>query len=154
MKPININYKGYLITTDKNLLQPNAIHRWLSEESYWSKHIPYSVVKTSFDNSYCIGVLKDDLQIGYARFVTDYATFAYLADVYVEEPHRGQGLSKKMMELLMDLDWVKGLRRIMLATLDAHSLYEQFGFAAPAIPERCMEINRPVIYGDTENVCK
>ncbi|RYD56418.1 MAG: GNAT family N-acetyltransferase [Sphingobacteriales bacterium] len=154
MTPINIEYNGYLITTDKALLQPEAIHRWLSEESYWSKHIPFSVVKTAFDHSYCIGVLKDGVQVGYARFVTDYATFAYLADVYVEEAHRGQGLSKKMMEVLMELGWVKGLRRIMLATLDAHGLYEQFGFTAPAIPERCMEITRPVIYGDKESALR
>lgn len=154
MQIINIDFNGYLVTTDKSLLQPEAIHRWLSTESYWAKHIPFSVVKTAFDNSYCIGILKDGAQIGYARFITDYATFAYLADVYVEEPHRGLGLSKKMMEILMEQDWVKGLRRLMLATLDAHGLYARFGFHAPAIPDRCMEITRPVIYGDTNTVCK
>lgn len=153
MKPVNIEYKGYTITTDKTKMQLEDIHKWLSEEAYWSKHIPFNTVKTAFDNSYCIGILKDGKQVGYARLITDYATFAYLADVYVEEPHRGQGLSKKMMEILMELDWVKGLRKIMLATLDAHSLYTQYGFTPMVISERYMEISRPIVYGDTENVC-
>jgi GNAT superfamily N-acetyltransferase len=154
MLPIEIEHQGYIITTDKQKLQPAAIHKWLSEKSYWSKKIPYDLVKTAFDNSYCIGILKDGLQVGYARFVTDYASFAYLADVYVEEEHRGQGLAKKMMEILMELDWVKGLRKIMLATLDAHELYKQFSFDVPALPERYMEISRPIIYGDQNNPCK
>lgn len=152
--PINISYNGYLITTDKTKMLPEAIHKWLSTEAYWCKHIPFNIVKTAFDNSYCIGVLKEDKQIAYARLITDYATFAYLADVYVEEPHRGQGLSKQMMQVLMELDWVKGLRKMMLATLDAHELYKQFGFTPLPISERYMEISRPVVYGDTNNVCK
>lgn len=153
MTPVNIEHNGYLITTDKTQLQPEAIHKWLSEESYWAKHVPFHIVKTSFDNSYCIGVLKDGEQVGYARFITDYATFAYLADVYVQETHRGNGLSKKMMEVLMELDWVKGLRKLMLATLDAHGLYKQYGFIPMAISERYMEISRPIIYGDANNPC-
>lgn len=151
--PVNIEHKGYIITTDKAQLQPEAIHKWLSEESYWAKHVPFHIVKTSFDNSYCIGVLKNGEQVGYARFITDYATFAYLADVYVQEAHRGNGLSKKMMEVLMEQDWVKGLRKLMLATLDAHGLYTQYGFTPMAISERYMEISRPIIYGDAQNPC-
>jgi GNAT superfamily N-acetyltransferase len=85
--------------------------------------------------------------------ITDYTTFAYLADVYVEAEHRGQGLSKRMMEIILQQPWVQSLRRIMLATLDAHDLYGQFGFVKPAFPERFMEINRPAIYGDPQNVC-
>lgn len=154
MKPINVDHNGYLITTDKEKMQPLAIHKWLSEESYWCKNIPYELVKKSFDNSYCIGVLKDNEQIGYGRFITDYATFAYLADVYIHESHRGQGLSKKMMEVLMELEWVKGLRKLMLATLDAHGLYAQYGFTPMVISERYMEISRPIIYGDSTNACK
>ena len=153
MKPISIEHNGYTITTDKAKLQPEAVHKWLSEQSYWAKHIPYHIVKTSFDNSYCIGVLKDGEQVGYGRLITDYATFAYLADVYVQEAHRGNGLSKKMMEILMEQDWVKGLRKLMLATLDAHGLYTQYGFTPMAISERYMEISRPIIYGDAENPC-
>jgi GNAT superfamily N-acetyltransferase len=149
MQPITITYNGYTITTDKALMRVEDVHLWLSTEAYWCKRIPFDVVKTAFDNSYCIGILKDGRQVGYARFVTDYSVFAYLADVYVAEAHRGQGLSKKMMEILMGLDWVQKLRRISLATVDAHGLYEQFGFKQPAIPERLMEIIRPNIYSPT-----
>lgn len=151
---VSLTYKDYLITTDKNLLRPEDIHHWLSTESYWSKHIPFETVKTAFDHSFCIGILKDGKQIGYARLITDYASFAYLADVYVEALHRGQGLATKMLELLLNLDWVKNLRRIMLATLDAAELYKPLGFKTPVFPERLMEIIRPSIYGDTTNVCK
>ena len=154
MNSITIEYSGYTITTDKKLLKPEKVHQWLSTKSYWSKDIPYETVKNAFDHSYCIGVLKDKDQVGYARLITDYTTFAYLADVYVEEEHRGKGLSRKMMEIMLDQSWVKGLRRIMLATLDAHELYKQFGFVQPAFPERFMEINRPAIYGDQKNICQ
>jgi len=152
MKAITENYLDYIITTDKSLLQPKAIHQWLSTEAYWCKHIPYEVVKTAFDNSYTIGALKDGKQIAYARLITDYAVFGYLADVYVEEAHRGKGISKKMMELLMNLDWVKGLRKVSLATKDAHELYAQFGFTPFAHPDRMMELANPTVYGDTNNV--
>lgn len=152
MKTVTENYQNYIITTDKSLLQPNAIHQWLSTEAYWCKHIPYEVVKTAFDNSYTIGVLKDGKQIAYARLITDYAVFGYLADVYVIEEHRGKGISKKMMELLMNLDWVKRLRKVSLATKDAHGLYKQFGFTPFAHPERMMELANPTVYGDTNNV--
>ena len=122
------------------------IYDWLYHEAYWCKGIPFEIFKPTFDNSFCIGAIIDGKQIAYARFVTDYATFAYLADVYVTEEHRGKGISKKMMQLLFDLDWVKGLRRIMLATRDAQELYKQFGFTACKYPERIMEISRPAIY--------
>jgi GNAT superfamily N-acetyltransferase len=138
MKPVNIDFQGYLFTSDKSLLQPEAIHKWLSEESYWAKDTPFDLVQTAFDNSYCIGVLKDGQQIGYGRFITDYATFCYLADVYIEDAHRGKGLSKKMMDIMLNLDWVLRMRRVMLATRDAHGLYEQFGFTVLKDPARYM----------------
>lgn len=144
--PVHISYKGYTITTDKSLMQVEAVHKWLSEKSYWHPEIPFHVVKAAFDGSFCIAVLKDGRQVGYARFVTDYAVIAYLADVYIEEGHRKQGLSKKMMEVLLELDWVRGLKRLLLATADAHGLYEQYGFKPLAEPDRWMEINRPGIY--------
>lgn len=152
--PVSIDYNGYTITTDKNLMQPERIHKWLSEESYWSKHIPFDLVKRAFDNSFCFAAIKDGVQVAYGRFITDYASFAYMADVYVEEPHRGQGLSKKMLELVMEQEWMKGLRKIMLATLDAHGLYEQFGFVRMTNPGRFMEISRPAIYGDIQNLAQ
>ena len=115
--------------------------------------MPYEVFKRSFDNSFCIGVIIDGKQVGYARLITDYATYAYLADVYVLEEHRGKGISKEMMSVLFDIEWVKGLRRIMLATKDAHDLYRKVGFRNSNFPERIMEIARPNIYGDMETRC-
>lgn len=153
MKHIMNMHGNYLITTDKSLLKPAEVHKWLSNKAYWSKGIPYDLVKSAFDHSFCIGALHEGKQVSYARLITDYTTFAYLADVYVAEEHRGKGISKKMMELIMELPWVQRLRRFMLATLDAHQLYEQFGFAQPGHPERLMEINRPAVYGDKENLC-
>lgn len=153
MQAPTILYRSYTITTDKTKMHIDQIHKWLSEKSYWSQNIPIETVRKAFDHSFCIGVLSGEEQIGYARLVTDYATFAYLADVFVKEEHRGKGLSKKMMEALMDLDWVKQLRRIMLATLDAHELYAQYGFQPLSKPERIMEITRPGIYNDNSNPC-
>ncbi len=143
---INSNYLDFTITSDKSLMHPQQIHQWLSTQSYWCKNIPYEVFKTSFDNSFTIGCLLGNKQLGYARFVTDYSTFAYLADVYVVDEVRGMGISKAMMSILLEQDWVKKLRRIMLATKDAHGLYSQYGFSALATPEKIMEIVRPNIY--------
>jgi GNAT superfamily N-acetyltransferase len=123
-----------------------AIHNFLSKESYWAKGIPLETVKTSLKNSFCVGVFDDKIQVGFARFVTDYATFAYLADVYILKEYRGKGLSKMLMKYIMDLEWTKGLRRMLLATLDAHSLYKQFGFQSPGNPEWLMELKRNNVY--------
>ncbi|MBX2907200.1 MAG: GNAT family N-acetyltransferase [Taibaiella sp.] len=133
-------FEGFIITTDKGLMKVSDIHRWLSEEAYWSKEIPFETVQTAFENSYCVGVLLGDRQVGFGRLVTDYATFAYLADVYVEEAHRGKGLSKRMMEILFSMEWVKGLRRMMLSTIHAHELYRKYGFTACRYPDRLMEV--------------
>ncbi len=132
----------YVITTDKSLMNPVQIHKWLSEKSYWSVGIPYYVVKTCFDNSFCIGVLSGKQQIGYARLVTDYISFAYLADVYIEDAHRGKGLGKRMISTLMEIEWVKNTKRFQLGTKDAHNLYKGFGFSALEAPERHMELVR------------
>lgn len=146
LQPTTIQHNGYTITSDKSLLQLSAIHKWLSEESYWAKGVPIDIVQQSVHNSFAIGILKDDEQVGFARVVTDYTTFGYLADVYVTGPHRGQGLSKVMMQFIMQQEWMNGLRRTMLATRDAHTLYEQFGFTTVAKPERLMEIVKPNPY--------
>jgi len=153
MELLNIKYNDYLITTDKAMMYPDDVYQWISGVSYWAKHMPYEVFKRSFDNSFCIGVIIDGKQVGYARLITDYATYAYLADVYVLEEHRGKGISKEMMSVLFDIEWVKGLRRIMLATKDAHDLYRKVGFRNSNFPERIMEIARPNIYGDMETRC-
>jgi len=123
-----------------------AIHDFLSKESYWAIGIPLETVETSLKNSFCVGVFDDKIQIGFARFITDYATFAYLADVYVLKEYRGKGLSKMLIKYIMDLEWTKGLRRMLLATLDAHSLYKRFGFQSPENPEWLMEIKRNNLY--------
>lgn len=142
-QPLNVSYQGYEITTDKELMDVKAIHKWLSEESYWVKGITYSKVEQGFNNSFCIGVIKDGEQVGYGRLITDYATIAYLADVYITAEHRGKGLSKKMMDILMNLDWVQQLRLVLLGTLDAHSLYTRYDFAPLDEPSRWMVLNRP-----------
>jgi len=142
MEPLTIDYKDYIITTDKSLMKVQEIHQWLSEVSYWNKNIPFDTVKTAFDNSFCIGILKNNRQVGYARLVTDHAILAYLADVYVLEEHRGKGLAKAMLQILFGLDWVKGLRGIMLTTTNTHGLYRQFGFTDCKNPARIMELSR------------
>lgn len=153
MDGIQINFRDYTISSDKSLLQLEEVHRFLSVEAYWSKNIPRELIRTGIENSFCIGVYHAGKQVGIARIITDYATFGYLADVFIEETHRGKGLSKAMMAAIMELDWVKGLRRFTLATLDAHGLYKQFGFDQPKYPDRLMEITKPKIYGDGNNPC-
>jgi len=129
----------YDISTDKSRLQLPAIHAYLTR-SYWSPGIPPDVVARAIANSMCFGIYLGDAQVGFARVVTDKASFAYLADVYVLEEHRGQGLSKRLVETIQAHPELQGLRRFMLATRDAHGLYAQFGFASPARPENLMEM--------------
>ena len=116
----------------------NAIHAFLSK-SYWATGITIQTVEASLRNSFCIGVFDKQHQVGFARLVTDYATFAYLADVYILEEYRGKGLSNKLMDYLFNLDWTQPLRRILLVIRDAHFLYQKFGFSAFEYPEMIME---------------
>lgn len=118
----------YTISTDKRLLDLAVIHRYLSEESYWAKRIPVDVVKRSVEHSLCFGIYTGAQQVGFARLVTDKATFAYLADVFVLPAHRGRGLSKWLMNVIQSHPEVQGLRRWMLMTRDAQRLYTQFGW--------------------------
>jgi GNAT superfamily N-acetyltransferase len=118
----------YLISTDPSLLQVDMIHEYLSKESYWAQNIPKTVVEKSIANSLCFGLYHNGKQIGFARLITDKATFAYLADVFVIETYRGKGLSKWMMTAIHAHPEVQGLRRWVLGTRDAHGLYEQFGW--------------------------
>jgi GNAT superfamily N-acetyltransferase len=137
---------AYEITTDISRFDVGAIHDVLAG-SYWSPGIPRAVVERAVANSLCFGVLCDDAQVGFARVVTDRATFAYLADVYILEAHRGKGLSKRLMERIKQHPDLQGLRRILLATRDAHGLYAQFGFRPLAAPHNMMEIHAPDVYG-------
>lgn len=133
------------ITTDKSLLQLNIIHSVL-KESYWSKNIPIEIVKRSIDNSLCFGVYIENKQIGFCRVITDKATFAYLADVFIVDEHKGKGYSKLLMKYVMAYPELQGLRKFLLGTADAHGLYKQFGFKELASPERMMEVSVKDIY--------
>jgi len=145
---MEISENGFIFSDKKELLNIEAIHHYLSVESYWAKNIPFETVKRSIENSLCFGIYKNQEQVGFARWVTDKATFAWLCDVYVDENYRGQGLSKKLMSFMIFHPDLQGLRRYQLATLDAHGLYEQFGFAPIQNPERQMGIVIPNIYND------
>ena len=129
---------AYLMTTDKARLDLAVVHSFL-KTSYWAAGISADVVERSVENSLTFGLFADGEQVGFARVVTDYATFAYLADVFVLEPHRGQGLGRWMMEVMFSHPELQGLRRWMLATRDAHELYRKYGFIELKNPQTFME---------------
>lgn len=137
----------FLISTDAVLIDVGAVHRYLSEDSYWSKGIPVETVRRGIANSLAFGIYDTSkpradggpTQIGFARIISDKATFAYLADVFVLPEYRGHGLSKWLMQVIVSHPDLQGLRRWMLMTLDAHGLYRQFGFTDAANPDRVME---------------
>jgi len=136
------------ISTDKSRLDIPYIHRFL-EQSYWAVGIPLETVERSIEGSLCFGLYHRQQQAGFARVITDGATFAYLADVFIDDRFRGRGLGKWLMEVIMRHESVQGLRRFMLATRDAHGLYEQFGFSLLTFPERWMHIHKPDVYKNT-----
>jgi GNAT superfamily N-acetyltransferase len=136
---------GVILSTDRGRLDREAIHDFL-KGSYWARGIPRNVLDRSVDNALCFGLYEGSSQIGFARVITDYATFAYLSDVYVLESHRGRGLATWMMEVVMAHPELQGLRRWMLATRDAHGLYRRIGFADLAHPEWLMEISARGLY--------
>lgn len=138
--------QDYDISTAPNRLDIDVIHRFLSQDSYWARDIPRAVVERSLANSLCFGLYHRKAQVGLARVVTDQATFALLADVFILPPHRGMGLSKQLMRAVMEHHDLKGLRRLLLLTSDAHSLYSQFGFEPLGSPARFMEALRPDAY--------
>lgn len=138
--------KEFLISTDKTRLDLGLIHRFLSEESAWGKGIPKIVVEKSIKGSFCFGGYLEGQQIAFARVITDFATFANLVDVFVLPQHRGKGYSKILMATVMAAPELQGLRRITLATSDAHGLYAQFGFSPLSKPATFMERYLPDIY--------
>lgn len=135
--------KGFKISTDQTLLDFETIYQYLAKASYWAKGIPVDTLKKAISNSLCFGVYERDKQIGFARIVTDRATFAYLCDVFILENYRGKGLSKWLVQTIRHHADLQGLRRWSLATADAHGLYEQFGFSQITKPDRWMEIFTP-----------
>ena len=128
------------IVTDRWRMDIGTIHRYLSEESYWAKGIPRETVARSIEHSLCFGAFDGPAQVGFARVVTDRATFGYLADVFVLPSHRGRGIAKAIVRAAMEHPELRGLRRWHLVTRDAHGLYAQFGFAPLDSPERHMAV--------------
>lgn len=142
---ITRKHDDYTISDDPARLDLDAIHGFLSR-SYWSPGIPRETVARAIANSLCFGVYLHNAQVGFARLVTDRATFAYLADVFVLEPHRGRGLSRALMEVIVAHPQVQGLRRWLLATRDAHGLYRKFGFVDLANPALFLTRHDPDVY--------
>jgi GNAT superfamily N-acetyltransferase len=135
----------FTLSDEPEMQQPERIHAYLTQ-SYWAEGISLDLVKKSLRESLCLGLFHQSRQIGLARVVTDRATFAYLCDVYVLEEFRGRKLSVWLIETVMAHPELQGLRRVMLATRDAHELYRRFGFSTPAKPETLMEICRTGMY--------
>ena len=135
----------YSITTERDRLDLDAIHAFISR-SFWAEGIPKETMARAIANSLCFGLFDGANQVGFARVVTDRATYGYLCDVYVLESHRARGLGKWLMEAVMAHPDLQGLRRFQLVTRDAHGLYERHGFDTPADPERHMEIFRHGMY--------
>ena len=135
----------FIITIDKSKIEATYVHHFLSH-SYWAKDIPMETVQKSIEGSLCFSVFYPNQQIGFARVITDEATFAYLADVFIDENFRGRGLSKWLMEIIVSYPSLQGLRRFLLATRDAHDLYKQFGFESLKNTDRWMEIHKPDVY--------
>src|SRR5271163_4384826 len=147
----------FLASTDRARLDLDVVYGFLTN-CYWARGIPREVVARSIEHSLCFGIYDESprlakearhgapAQVGFARVVSDFATVAYLGDVFVLESHRGQGLSKWLMECVMKHPALQNLRRWILLTRDAHGLYSQFGFTPVKAPERYMELHRPNVY--------
>lgn len=147
----DLQVKGFKISTDKEDIDINIIHQFITH-SYWAKDIPMAVLQKAIEHSSCFSVLTEsNQQVGFARLITDHATFGYLADVFVVDEHRGKGLSKWLIDTIMNHEQIKGFRRMMLATRDAHGLYAQFGYLPIDNPEILMQVWRPNVYQTSLN---
>ena len=142
---MNEQRDGFTVSTDPALLDVHAVHAFLTT-SYWAEGIPRETVERALRNSLCFGLYEGRRQVGLARVITDGATFAYLCDVYVLEEHRGRGLAKWLMEVVVGHPDLQGLRRWSLVTRDAEGLYAQYGFTPLASPDRWMERWDPGVY--------
>ena len=142
---MTVTKDDYTISTDKDILNIPYIHQFLTN-SYWAEGIPITTVQRSIDGSLCFGVYKRRQQVGFARVISDLATYAYLADVFIDEQHRGKGLSKWLVKEILQYPDLQGIRRFELGTRDAHGLYAQFGFTPLPHPEIFMQIRYPDVY--------
>ncbi len=136
----------FTVSTDRSRLQIEVIQAFLADESYWARARSLEQTQTAIENSICFGLYYDDRQIGFARVISDQATFAYIGDVFVVNEFRGQGLSKWLMEVIISHPDLQNLRRWVLATRDAHGLYEKFDFGPLKVPDRWMERTAPDAY--------
>jgi N-acetylglutamate synthase-like GNAT family acetyltransferase len=141
--------ENYVVSTDPSKLDLKVVHGYLSR-SYWAEEIPFETVKRSVEHSLCFGVYALGKQIGFARVISDYTTFAYLADVFILEEEQGRGLSKFLMECILKHKELQGLRNFSLMTQDAHSLYARYGFKNIPKPENFMAKKIDGIYKKKE----
>ncbi|AXK72717.1 N-acetyltransferase [Lysobacter sp. TY2-98] len=137
---------GFVVRTDREAVDVDLVHHWLSTESYWAAGIPRDTVARAIANSLCFTGLLDGRQVAFARVISDFATFAYLADVFVLDEVRGRGYATQLMDAVFVHSDLQGLRRFMLATRDAHALYARYDFTSPAKPASLMERYAPDIY--------
>ncbi len=136
---IERKFDNLLISTDKKKIDAGVVHQFLDQESYWARGVPFDTVVVAIEHSICLGAyLPDGTLAGFGRMITDQATFGYLADVFVQKPYRGRGISKEMMKIFCEIADSFGLRRFLLTTQDAHELYRQSGFELFPYPERLM----------------
>jgi N-acetylglutamate synthase-like GNAT family acetyltransferase len=142
MQIVNYQKDAFSISTDKSKLQLDIVQDYLANRSYWAQGIPMEIVQRSVENSIAFGVYLEDKQIGFCRVTSDLSTFAYLADVFILEEYRGNGLSKWLMECVLAHPDLQNLRRWVLATYDAHGLYTQFGFGPLDKPQNFMQIKK------------
>ena len=138
--------ENFEVSTDRSRLDRDLIHRFLTTESYWATNRTYEQTLAAIENSLCFGVYLGDQQAGFGRVITDFATFAYVGDVFVLDQFRGRGIGKMLMEAMVSHPQLQDLRRWLLATKDAQGLYSQFGFAGLRFPERWMEKTAPDAY--------
>ena len=148
MNQLEIYKENFCISTDPGKLDLVFVHHFLSTGSYWARHIPSERVEKAAAHSLNFGVYDEGKQVGYARIITDYATVAYLGDVFISEPYRGKGLSKWLMQTIMTHPDLQGLRRWILLTRDAHALYKKFGWKEISSGQRWMEIHHPELYSE------
>ncbi len=142
MKEIYFEKDGLIYSSRHEDIKTDQVLAWLNQRSYWAQDLSEEKLIQSLRHSFCLSLLEGERQIGFGRLITDYAVFAYLADIFILEEYQGKGLGTQMIKTFLELPWIKDMRKIMLATLDAQSFYARLGFKPLLVPDRYMEINR------------